>query len=157
MSDTIYLTKEGYNKLKVELDDLKNNVRHQVLEKIAEARAHGDLSENAEYEAARDEQAKVEGRIGNLERMLSSARILDEKDIKTDKVYILTKVVLKDLDKDKKLEYKLVSSEEADIEQGKISVKSPIGRALLGKSIGDVVDIVVPKGELCYEILEIKV
>ncbi|NTV47820.1 MAG: transcription elongation factor GreA [Chlorobiales bacterium] len=157
MSDTTYLTKEGYKRLKEELDELTNNIRHQVLEKIAEARSHGDLSENAEYEAAREEQAQLEGRIGMLERMLSTATILDEKHIKTDKVYILTTVTLKDLDRGGTVEYTLVSSEEADSEMGKISVKSPVGKGLLGKVIGDQVEIKVPKGTMRYEILNIKI
>jgi len=157
MSDKTYLTKGGYNRLKHELDDLKTNVRQQVLEKITEAKSHGDLSENAEYEAAKEEQAQVESRISTLERVLSTATILDEKDIKTDRVYILTTVSLKDLDRDKEVEYTLVSSEEADSENGKISVKSPIGRNLLGKSVGEIVEIKVPKGTMRYEVLNIKV
>ena len=157
MSDKTYLTKGGYNRLKDELDDLKTNVRQQVLEKITEAKSHGDLSENAEYEAAKEEQAQVESRINTLERVLSTATILDEKDIKTDRVYILTTVSLKDLDRDKEVEYTLVSSEEADSENGKISVKSPIGKNLLGKSVGDIVEIKVPKGMMRYEVLNIKV
>ncbi|ACF13010.1 transcription elongation factor GreA [Chloroherpeton thalassium ATCC 35110] len=157
MSDKTYLTKGGYNKLKDELDDLKTNVRQQVLEKITEAKSHGDLSENAEYEAAKEEQAQVESRISTLERVLSTATILDEKDIKTDKVYILTTVLLKDLDRDEEVEYTLVSSEEADSENGKISVKSPIGKNLLGKSVGEIVEIKVPKGIMRYEVLNIKV
>lgn len=156
MSDRVYLTKEGYNRLKDELNRLKNDVRTEVLEKIAEARAHGDLSENAEYEAAREEQRQLEGRIGELENKLTRATILDPKQIRTDKVYILTSVKLKNLVVEEEIiEYTLVSSEEADTDQGKISVRSPVGRGLLGRAVGEKVQINVPKGELHYEILEI--
>ncbi len=156
MSERVYLTKEGYNRLKDELSRLTSEVRAEVLEKIAEARAHGDLSENAEYEAAREEQRQLEGRIGELENKLSRATILDPKNIRTDKVYILTTVKLKNLDADEEvIEYTLVSSEEADTDQGKISVRSPVGRSLLGKAVGEKVRINVPNGELHYEILEI--
>lgn len=156
MSDRVYLTKEGYNRLRDELNRLKGDVRAEVLEKIAEARAHGDLSENAEYEAAREEQRQLEGRIGELEDKLTRATILDPKQIKTDKVYILTSVKLRNLMlEDEIIEYTLVSSEEADTDTGKISVRSPVGRGLLGKAVGEKVQINVPKGELHYEILEI--
>ena len=157
MSDRVYLTKSGYDRLREELNVLKNDTRKEVLEKIAEARSHGDLSENAEYEAAREEQSQLEGRIGELESKLSRATILDPTQIKTDRVYILTTVKLKNLDApgDEIVEYTLVSSEEADTDQGKISVRSPVGRSLIGKTVGDKVDISVPKGELHYELLEI--
>ncbi|KER09235.1 MAG: transcription elongation factor GreA [[Candidatus Thermochlorobacteriaceae] bacterium GBChlB] len=157
MADAVYLTMSGYKRLKEELDQLKGEERHKVLEKIAEARSHGDLSENAEYDAAKEEQNQIEMRISNLERMLATASILDEKQIKTDKVYILTTAVLKNLDNSQKIEYTLVSSEEADIEQGKISVKSPIGSALLGKAVGDKVEVRTPGGLKRFEVLEIKV
>ena len=156
MSDRIYLTRDGYNRLKDELHVLVHQTRKEVLEKIAEARSHGDLSENAEYDAAREEQSQTEARIADLENKLSSATILDPKQIKTDKVYILTSVKLKNLQDEKEtVEYTLVSSEEADSDLGKISVRSPVGRSLIGKSVGDKVHITVPKGELHYEILDI--
>ncbi|MCG8377004.1 MAG: transcription elongation factor GreA [Chlorobiales bacterium] len=157
MSDRVYLTKDGYNKLKDELNLLKSDARKDVLEKIAEARAHGDLSENAEYDAAREAQRQLEGRIGELESKLTRATILDPKQVKTDRVYILTSVKLKNLaaEEEEIIEYTLVSSEEADTDQGKISVRSPVGRSLLGKAVGEKVKIHVPKGELHYEILEI--
>jgi len=156
MSDRIYLTRDGYNRLKDELHVLVHQTRKEVLEKIAEARSHGDLSENAEYDAAREEQSQTEARIADLENKLSTATILDPKQIKTDKVYILTSVKLKDLQDEKEtVEYTLVSSEEADSDLGKISVRSPVGRSLIGKSVGDKVHITVPKGELHYEILDI--
>ncbi|TCD48621.1 transcription elongation factor GreA [Chlorobium sp. N1] len=156
MSDRVYLTRDGYNKLKEELQVLVQETRKEVLEKIAEARSHGDLSENAEYDAAREEQSQTESRIAELETKLASATILDPKQIKTDKVYILTSVELRNLDDPKEMiGYTLVSSEEADSDLGKISVRSPVGRALIGKAVGDKVTITVPKGELHYEILKI--
>ncbi len=157
MSDRIYLTKQGYNRMRDELNLLKTVVRKEVLEKIAEARAHGDLSENAEYEAAREQQAQMESKIVDLENKLTRASILDPKQIRTDRVYILTSVKLRNLDEtdDEIIEYTLVSSEEADTDQGKISVRSPVGKALIGKAVGEKVQINVPKGELHYEILEI--
>ncbi len=157
MSDRVYLTKSGYNKLREELNLLKSDVRKEVLEKIADARSHGDLSENAEYEAAREEQRQLESRIGELENKLTRATILDPKQVRTDKVYILTSVKLKNLivEEEEIIEYTLVSSEEADTDQGKISVRSPVGRGLLGKAVGEKVQINVPNGELHYEILEI--
>jgi len=156
MSDRIYLTRDGYNKLKEELHVLVHQTRKEVLEKIAEARSHGDLSENAEYDAAREEQSQTEARIAELENKLSTATILDPKQIKTDKVYILTSVKLRNLQAENEIiEYTLVSSEEADFDLGKISVSSPVGRSLIGKTVGDKVHITVPKGELHYEVLDI--
>ncbi|MBN1929479.1 MAG: transcription elongation factor GreA [Chlorobiaceae bacterium] len=156
MSDRIYLTRDGYNRLKEELHHLSTETRKDVLEKIAEARSHGDLSENAEYDAAREEQSQLEAKISELENKLASATILDPKQIKTDRVYILTSVKLRNLQtEDEVIEYTLVSSEEADMDLGKISVRSPVGRSLIGKSVGDKVKISVPKGELHYEILDI--
>ncbi|MBC8043745.1 MAG: transcription elongation factor GreA [Rhizobacter sp.] len=156
MTEGTYLTRDGYNRLKDELNHLKSVKRDEVLEKISEARAHGDLSENAEYEAAKEEQNQVEIKISTLERTLSAATILDEKQVRTDKAYILTTVVLKNLDSGKKIEYTLVSAEEADSDLGKISVKSPVGKGLLGRVVGDKVDIKVPAGLLKFEVLEIK-
>jgi transcription elongation factor GreA len=156
MSDRIYLTRDGYNRLKDELYVLVHETRREVLEKIAEARSHGDLSENAEYDAAREEQSQTESRIADIENKLASASILDPKQIKTDKVYILTSVRLKNLDdKDEIIEYTLVSSEEADSDLGKISVRSPVGKSLIGKTVGEKVSIRVPSGELHYEVLDI--
>jgi len=156
MSDRIYLTRDGYNKLKEELHVLVHQTIKEVLEKIAEARSHGDLSENAEYDAAREEQSQTEARIAELENKLSTATILDPKQIKTDKVYILTSVKLRNLQAENEIiEYTLVSSEEADFDLGKISVRSPVGRSLIGKTVGDKVHITVPKGELHYEVLDI--
>ncbi len=156
MSDRIYLTRDGYNRLKEDLHLLITQTRKEVLEKIAEARSHGDLSENAEYDAAREEQSQLESKISDLEGKLAAATILDPKQVKTDRVYILTSVKLRNLQADDEvIEYTLVSSEESDSDLGKISVRSPVGKALIGKAVGDKVRISVPKGELHYEILEI--
>lgn len=156
MSDRIYLTRDGYNRLKDDLHLLISQTRKEVLEKIAEARSHGDLSENAEYDAAREEQSQLESKISDLESRLAAATILDPKQVKTDRVYILTSVKLRNLQsEDEIIEYTLVSSEEADSDLHKISVRSPVGKALIGKSVGEKVHISVPKGELYYEILEI--
>jgi transcription elongation factor GreA len=151
----VYLTRERLVELEKELHQLKVSGRKEIAGKIAEARGHGDLSENAEYDAAKEAQQHLELKISKLELTLSRVRILDEKDLPTDKVYILTIVKLRDLKTQKTLQYKLVSPEEADFEQNKISVTSPIGKGLLGKKVGDTVTIKVPAGELSYEIIEI--
>src|SRR3972149_7820325 len=155
MSDVVYLTKEKFVELENELREMKINGRSQVAQKIAEARGHGDLSENAEYDAAREEQRHLEYRIAKLEETLSKSRIIDSKDLPNDKVYILSKVTVKDPKNGKKIQYQLVSQEEADFEQNKISAVSPIGKGLMGKKVGDVVEIKVPAGVLKYEVIEI--
>ncbi len=150
-----YLTRSKYEELEKELRALKSTGRKEIAFKIAEARAHGDLSENAEYDAAKEAQQHHEYRIAKLEDVFSRARIIDAKDLPNDKVYILTKVKLKDLKKNNKIEFTIVAQEEADFEQNKISVTSPIGKGLMGKKINDVVEIIVPAGILKYQILEI--
>ncbi|KAB2924470.1 MAG: transcription elongation factor GreA [Bacteroidetes bacterium] len=155
MSDVVYLTKEKFVGLEQELREMKIGGRALVAQKIAEARGHGDLSENAEYDAAREEQRHLEYRISKLEETLSKARIIDSKDLPTDKVYILSKVTVKEPKNGKKTQYQLVSPEEADFEQNKISATSPIGKGLMGKKVGDTVEIKVPAGILKYEIVEI--
>jgi transcription elongation factor GreA len=155
MAETIYLTRERLVELEHELRELKTNGRKSVAAKIAEARGHGDLSENAEYDAAKEEQQHLELRIAKLETTLSRAKIIEAKDLPNDKIYILTRVKLRDLKTKEVHEYLLVSPEESNFEANKISVTSPIGKALLGKVTGDVVDITVPVGMLKYEILEI--
>jgi transcription elongation factor GreA len=151
-----YLTKEGLQKLKDDLHDYKYNKRPLVSQKVATAREHGDLKENAEYHAAREELSLLETKIQLLQDRLNRARIIDHKDIPDDKVYLLTTVVLKDLDFDEILEYKLVSPAEANVSENKISTTSPIGKALLGKSRGEKVDITVPAGTLHYQVVDIK-
>ncbi len=155
MSDIVYLTKEKFIELEADLRAMKIDGRKQVAAKIAEARGHGDLSENAEYDAAREEQRHLEYRIAKLEETLSKTRIIDSKDIDTDKVYILSKVTVKDQKSGKKIQYQMVSSEEADFDLNKISTTSPIGKGLMGKVVGEIAEIKVPAGILKYEILEI--
>ena len=151
-----YLTKEGLQKIEDELHDYKFNRRPQASQKVATAREHGDLKENAEYHAAREELSLVETKIKQLEDRLGRARVINEEEIPDDKIYILTTVVLKDLDFNEILEYRLVSPAEANVSENKISVSSPIGQALLGKSAGEKIAVPVPAGTINYEILEIK-
>lgn len=155
MSDTIYLTRERLMELEEELRDLKTNGRKRMAQAIAEARGHGDLSENAEYDAAKEEQQHLEARIQRIEITLAKAKMIEAKDLPNDKVYILSRVKLKDLKTNDQCEYLLVSPEESNFEENKISVTSPIGKALLGKKKGESVDIKVPAGILKYQILDI--
>ena len=150
-----YLTREGYIKLLEELAYLKQVKRREFSQAIGEARAHGDIGENAEYDAAKDAQAFNEKRIVELEYKLSNVRILEDEAIDKDKVFIGAKVKLKDLDTDEELEYTLVSELEADYSQGKISVNAPIAKSLLGHRVEDVVKIKIPAGILRYKILKI--
>lgn len=154
--DIEYVTKEGLQRIKAELHEYKFKKRPEISQKVATAREHGDLKENAEYHAAREELSLLESKIHMLQDRISRARIIDEKDIPGDKVYLLSKVVLRDLDFDEDIEYQLVSPAEANVNQNKISTTSPIGKALLGKTKGEKVDISVPAGTLHYEILDIK-
>ena len=143
-------------KLKDELQDKKYKKRPIVSQKVATAREHGDLKENAEYHAAREELSLLETKILLLEDRIGSTRVIKEDDLPSDKVYILKTVVLKDLKFDDTIEYTLVSAAEANFEENKISSVSPIGKALLGKSVGDQVEVQAPAGVLKYKILEIK-
>lgn len=151
----VYLTEEGLQELKEELHQLKTKERSEIANAIADARSKGDLSENAEYDAAKEKQGHLEARIAKLEDMVARARIVDESQVDTSKAYILSTVRVKNLKNDTEQAYTLVSEREADISDGKISVDSPIGKGLLGKSAGDVVDISVPAGTVKLEILEI--
>jgi len=155
MAKVNYLSKEGYEKLEAELRDLKTRGRKEIAEDIAEARAKGDLSENAEYDAAKEAQGHLETRIAQLENTLAHSRILDKKDIDTSKVYLLSKITILNKKTGKEMTYQLVSKDEADFAAGKISVDSPIGKALLGKEKGDVVEVTVPAGKLELEIIDI--
>ena len=155
MTETVYLTRERLVAIEQELRDLKTNGRKQVAAKIAEARGHGDLSENAEYDAAKEEQQHLELRIFKLEFTLSRAKIIEARDLPNDKIYILSRVTLKDLNTNEVFEYLLVSPEESNFEANKISVTSPIGKSLLGKVKGDTVDVKVPAGALKYKILDV--
>lgn len=154
-NESIYLTRERLVELEKELHDLKTNGRRTIAAKISDARGHGDLSENAEYDAAKEEQQLLELRIGKLETTLSRAKLIEAKDLPNDKVYILSRVKVKDLKTKDEFEYLLVSPEEANFEANKISVTSPVGKALLGKTKGATVEIKVPAGELKYQILDL--
>lgn len=154
MSDEIYMSQEGYEKLVNELENLKTIKRRQLAKAVGEARLHGDISENAEYDAARDAQAHNEKQIVELEDKLARVRILD-KNISSDEVLIGATVKLKDMDTDEELEYMLVSELEADYNQGKISVSSPVGQGLLGHKAGQVAEIKIPAGILKYKIIKI--
>jgi transcription elongation factor GreA len=157
MSEITYLTKEGYDKLKNELNELKTTGRREVADAIAEARDKGDLSENAEYDAAKDAQGMLELKINELEKTLANARVIDESEIDTSKVRVLSNVKIKDLANNKTITYKLVSETEANLKERKISVTSPIGKGLLGKEEGDVAEIQTPAGGKKFEILEISI
>ncbi|MGA1867059.1 MAG: transcription elongation factor GreA [bacterium] len=153
---SVYLTREGFNKIKKELDYLKHKKRREVIKDLAEARAHGDLSENAEYDAAKEAQAQTEGKIAELSDLISRTRIIEDENIPDDnKIYIGTTVRLVDLNTDEEISYRLLSEYEADISLNIISTTSPIGRALLGHEVGDEIKITVPSGTKEYEILEI--
>jgi len=155
ISDVVYLTKSRLVELENELRDLKTAGRKSIAEKIAEARAHGDLSENAEYDAAKEAQSHLELKIGKLETMLSRVKIISPNDMPGDEVYILSVVKVYDTKLKEEISFTLVSPEEADFEQDKISVTSPIGKALLGKKKNDVVEVQVPDGVIKYKILSI--
>jgi len=151
----VYLTKERLHEIETELNDLKTSGRRIIAEQIAEARSHGDLSENAEYDAAKNEQEHLEIKIRKLEEILTRVKIIAAHEMPDDKIYILHNVKLRDLKTKEEFIYKLVSPEESDLEQDKISVTSPMGKQLLGKKVNDDVELDVPAGKLKYKILEI--
>jgi transcription elongation factor GreA len=155
MSKVSYYTKEGFQKLKIELNQLKDIERPKASQAIAEARDKGDLSENAEYDAAKEAQGMLEMRISKLEETLSNARVIDESQLDNSKVLVLSKVKIKNQLNGMEMDYTLVADGEADLASGKISVNSPIGKGLLGKSVGDVAQINVPSGVINFEIIEI--
>lgn len=155
MAEVSYYTKEGLEKLKEELQYLKTTGRANIAKAIAEARDKGDLSENAEYDAAKEAQGLHEGKIAKLEEVLSNARLLDESKLDTSKVLALSIVKIKNLKNGATMSYQLVSETEADLKAGKISVSSPIAQGLLGKKVGDKTEITVPAGKIEFEILEI--
>lgn len=150
------MSPEGHTKLKEEFKDLITRGRKEIAEQIEEARSHGDLSENAEYDAAKEAQGKLEKRISELEDTLSRSRVVDEKEVDTSKVYVLSTVTLLNENTEKEMKYTLVSKEEADFSQGKISMESPIGSALMGKEVNETVLVKVPAGELKLKILKIE-
>lgn len=155
MSTVSYYTKEGLKKLKDELEHLKFVERPNISQQIAEARDKGDLSENAEYDAAKEAQGMLEMKIAKLEEMYSGARVIDESQLDTDKVLALSIVKIRNLNTKAEMTFTLVAETEADIKMGKISVNSPIGTGLLGKKVGEVVEIQVPAGLVKFEILHI--
>lgn len=155
MAEVTYYTKEGIEKLKEELHYLKTEGRAQIAKAIAEARDKGDLSENAEYDAAKEAQGLHEAKIAKLGESLANARLIDESKLDASKVLALSIVKIKNVKNGASMTYQLVSETEADLKSGKISVKSPIAKGLLGKSVGDKVEIAVPAGNMEFEILEI--
>lgn len=155
MAKVSYYTEEGLNKLKAELNEMKTKGRTEIAKQIAEARDKGDLSENAEYDAAKDAQGMHEMKIAKLEEVLSNARIIDESSIDTSQVAVLSTVKIKNIKNGTEVKYTLVSEEEADLKLGKISVGSPIGKGLLGKKVGEKAEIKVPAGVIEFEVLDI--
>ena len=155
MSKISYYTAEGLKKLKEELNQLKDVERPNASNAIAEARDKGDLSENAEYDAAKEAQGLLELKISKLEETLSNARLIDESQLDSSKILVLSKVKIKNQSNGAIMEYQLVAESEADLKSGKISVNSPIGKGLLGKSVGETAEISVPNGKLKFEIIEI--
>ena len=153
---TIYLSQEGYDNLKSELNTLKSVDRPRIINQIAEARDKGDLSENAEYDAAKEAQGLLEARIAKLENDVANARVLDEADMDTSTVHLLTKVTIKNTENGMEMTYAIVSESEADLVAKKISATSPIGKGLLGKSVGEIADIEVPNGIIHFEIMKIE-
>ncbi|MGC8803878.1 MAG: transcription elongation factor GreA [Bacteroidales bacterium] len=155
MSKVSYITEEGLQKLKAELEHLKNVERPAISRQIAEARDKGDLSENAEYDAAKDAQGMLEMRIAKLEELIANARVIDESKIDTSKVQVMNRVKIRNKKTNAILEYLLVPESEANLKEGKISVNSPIAKALLGKKVNDEVEVNIPAGKVTFEILEI--
>ncbi len=155
MSAVSYYTAEGLKKLREELDYLKSVARPKASQDIADARDKGDLSENAEYDAAKEAQGLLEMRISKLEEVHSHARLIDESQLDVSKALVLSNVKIKNQSNGLEMKYTLVAESEADLKTGKISVTSPIGKGLLGKSVGDVAEITVPNGVLKFEVLEI--
>lgn len=152
---SIFLTVDGLKKLEDQLDELKTVQRKEVAERIKQALAFGDISENSEYDEAKNEQAQLEERIAKIETMLRNAKIIDDEDITTDKVSIGSKVLVKDLEYDEEIEYTIVGVAESDPYEGKISNESPVGSALLGRKSGETVEVHVPDGIIEYKVLDI--
>lgn len=151
----VYLTKERLIELEKELQEMKTSGRKAIAAKIAEARAHGDLSENAEYDAAKEEQGLFELKISKMESILSRARIIDTSKMPPDEVHLLSTVKIKNLKTKKIVEYLLVSPEEADFQEGKVSITSPVGQGLMGKRVGEKIQVKAPAGLMEFELIEI--
>ncbi|RMD48378.1 MAG: transcription elongation factor GreA [Ignavibacteria bacterium] len=156
LSNFVYLSKERLHELEKELNDLKTRGRKEMAERIAEARSHGDLSENAEYDAAKDAQGLLELKINKLEQMLSKAKVIDKSAIPEGEVGILSTVTVKNLKVNKTFKYTIVAPEEANLSEGKISFESPVGKALLGAKKGETVDAQVPAGVIKFEIIDVE-
>ncbi len=152
----VVLTYEGLKKMEEELQDLKVNQRREVAEKIKEARGQGDLSENAEYDAAKEEQAEIETRIVQLEKMLRNVEVIDEEDVRSDVVSIGNTVKVLDIEFDEEIDYTIVGSAEADPFNGRISNESPVGQGLIGHGVGETVTVDAPSGAIAFKILEIR-
>ena len=155
MANFVYLTSERLREIESEIKELKTTGRKEMANTIAEARSFGDLSENAEYDAAKDAQGLLELKISKMEDLLSRAQIIDASDLPSDEVHILSKVKVKNLNNSKTFDYLLVSPEEADFQQGKIALTSPVGKALMGSKLGETVEAQVPAGIIKFEILAI--
>ncbi|RLD22414.1 MAG: transcription elongation factor GreA [Bacteroidetes bacterium] len=155
MADISYLSQEGFDRLNAELDDLKSRGRQEAAKAIAEAREKGDLSENAEYHAAKDEQGHLERKINEREKALAHARVLDPSQLDLSTASVLTRVRIKNLKNNKEVTYQLVAESEADLKERKISVSSPIGEGLLGKKVGEVAEIQTPGGKIQFEVMHI--
>ncbi len=155
MAEVFYFTKEGLDKLNAEHRELTTKGRQEIAKQIQEARDKGDLSENAEYDAAKDAQGHLEAKISKLANTIANSRIIDESSVDTSKVMILSTVYVKNHNTKKDVKYKIVSETEASLKEGKISVKSPIGQSLLGKKIGDTIEVTIPAGTLKLEVLKI--
>jgi transcription elongation factor GreA len=151
------MTKEGYNKLLEEVNYLESEKRPAISKQIAEARDKGDLSENAEYDAAKEAQGILEAKIAQLKTLVSNARLIDESQINTDRVQILNKVTIRNTKNNQQIVYMLVSESEANLKAGKISINTPIGKGLMGKKVGNIVEIKVPSGILSFEIMDISI
>ncbi|MDR0230970.1 MAG: transcription elongation factor GreA [Dysgonamonadaceae bacterium] len=152
-----YMTQEGYKKLLEEVAHLENVKRPEISKQIAEARDKGDLSENAEYDAAKEAQGLLEAKISQLKGLIARARLIDESQISTDSVQIMNKVTIKNTKNNQTMVYTLVAESEANLKEGKIAVSTPIGKGLLGKKVGDTVDIKVPSGIMSFEIMNISI
>ena len=157
MSEIQYMTQEGYNRLKEELEELRTTGRLEASRAIAEARDKGDLSENAEYDAAKDAQGMLELKISDMEKVLSVARVISASQLDMSKVTVLSRVKVRNMKNKAEVVYHLVSESESNLKLGKISVSSPIGNGLLGKKVGEVATVITPGGELLFEILDISV
>lgn len=157
MASYTYLSQDGYDKLVAELDHLKTTERQKAAAAIGEAREKGDLSENAEYDAAKDAQGLLEMKINELEKIMANARVLDESTVDTSSVSVFTNVKIKNVKTGKEVSYKLVSESEADIKAKRISVNSPVGKGLLGKKVGEIATVVTPRGNIEFKILDISI